>query len=201
MYTYIRVYICMCMDIHVYVNSIHITHCKALQHTATHRNALQHTATHCNTLQHTATHCNALQSTATLHKMDDISDQVVRCNTLKHCNTLQHIVAHCTTMHTLQHTATHCNTLQHRRHRLPSRAESHHPRHKSQKSHSKSFANSTPFCRLGCSERLVRLCCSVLKCVAVCALLCSARRGRQSQRLRAQLQKKISKNMDLFSTK
>jgi len=45
-------------------DTLHMTLCNTLQHTATHCNTLQHTATHCNTLQHTASHCITLHHTA-----------------------------------------------------------------------------------------------------------------------------------------
>ena len=115
-------------------DTLSITHCNTLQHTATHCNTLQHTATHthCNTLQNTITHCNTLHNICTNSVSRDTLSTTY-CNTLQHtaththCNTLQHTIilqhtAHflyksCVARHTadniLQHTATHCNTLQH----------------------------------------------------------------------------------------
>ena len=83
-----------------------VTHWNTLQHTATHGNRRQHTATHCNTLQHTATHCNTLYHTAT--HCNTLHSTASHCNTLQytapHCNTPQHTATHC---NTLQYTAPH----------------------------------------------------------------------------------------------
>jgi len=126
------------------------THCNTLQLTTAHCNSLQLTATHCNALQLTATHCNSLvQHTAT------------------YCNALQHTATHC---NTLQHTATHCNTLQHTFIQSHTQVDMH-----------RIFQRDLCKLRLNAARAYVKgrtvycsvlqyvvVCCSDLRCVALC---------------------------------